>query len=199
MFETLIKIKEFWNEYSFEITTCFLLVFFLFGALYNKLFGNGKGSWSNQFIRIDKEIERIKNGYNSVVVERDVSQSRGRGGDSKGELECRRVLEKIFQRPFRKIRPDFLRNNVNGGHNLEIDCFNQELRLGLEYHGRQHYEYVEYFHRNKEDFLNQKYRDEMKRQRCRDHGINLIEVPHKVKIHEIESYIINELRKMNYL
>ena len=52
---------------------------------------------------------------------------------------------------------------VTGGNfNLELDCFNKELRIGLEYNGVQHYKYVPYFHKNKEAFLNQKYRDDMK-------------------------------------
>ncbi|NQZ58906.1 MAG: carbohydrate-binding protein [Lentisphaeraceae bacterium] len=53
-----------------------------------------------------------------------------------------------------------MRNPVTGGsHNLEIDCYNDELRIGVEYQGRQHYSFNPRFHKNKEAFRNQQYRD----------------------------------------
>jgi hypothetical protein len=58
---------------------------------------------------------------------------------------------------------------------------------------------VPYFHKNKEAFYNQKYRDELKKRMCKDNGIILIEVPYTVKEHEIEDFLINELRKHRYL
>ena len=76
-------------------------------------------------------------------------QKRGPPQESKGEKECRKVLENLFNKPFSKSRPDFLRNPVTGGNfNLELDCYNQELSLAVEYNGIQHYKYVPYFHRN---------------------------------------------------
>ncbi|MDB4726515.1 hypothetical protein OAF54_03670 [bacterium] len=117
--------------------------------------------------------------------------------DSSGEIECKRVLEKLFNKPFNKIRPNYLRNPVTStkasSHNLEIDCYNDELKLGVEYNGRQHYEYVPFFHRNKDAFYNQKYRDELKRIYCKENGIKLIEVPYTVKVPDIENYIIKQL------
>jgi hypothetical protein len=185
MFETLYKLKEFWNQYNFEIVVCFLLLFFLIGALYQKITGQ-TGTWSNTYFY--DNIPRYKNISNSV--------GNRRGGDSKGETECRRVLEKVFGRPFNKIRPNFLNNPVtDGGHNLELDCYNHDLRLGVEYHGKQHYEYVPYFHKNKEAFYNQKYRDELKKRMCKDNGILLIEVPYTVKENDIESFLTKQIRK----
>jgi len=189
MFEIFYKIKDFWNEYNFEIIICFLLLFFLIGALYQKITGK-KGTWSNTYFY---DNYKLPHSYQENKTKRH-------GGDSKGETECRRVLEKVFGRPFNKIRPNFLNNPVtDGGYNLELDCYNQDLRLGIEYHGKQHYEYVPYFHKNKEAFYNQKYRDELKKRMCKDNGIILIEVPYTVKEHEIEDFLINELRKHRYL
>ena len=128
------------------------------------------------------------------------SQKRGPPKDSKGELECRRVLQKIFRKPFDKARPDFLRNPVTGGNfNLELDCYNPELKLACEYSGQQHYKYLPFFHRNKDAFLNQKYRDELKLRMCKDNGITLIEVPYVVKIENIEGFLKKELRKNGYI
>jgi len=188
MIELIYKLKEFWKEYDFEIVLCFLLLFFLIGALYQKLTGH-KGTWSNTYYLYD--IDRKENNVIDTTI-----KNRGRGGDSKGETECRRVLEKVFGRPFNKIRPNFLNNPVtDSGHNLELDCYNQDLRLGVEYHGKQHYEYVPYFHKNKEAFYNQKYRDELKKRMCKDNGIVLIEVPYTVKENDIEDFLTKQIRK----
>ena len=64
----------------------------------------------------------------------------------------------------------------------------------MEYNGVQHYKYVPYFHKNNEAFLNQKYRDDMKRRMCKDQNIILIEVPYTVKLENIERFIKDELR-----
>ena len=67
-----------------------------------------------------------------------------------------------------------MNNEVTGGsYNLEIDCYNHELRLGVEYDGAQHYKYNPYFHKNKEAFYNQKYRDKLKEYMCKENNIVL--------------------------
>jgi hypothetical protein len=120
--------------------------------------------------------------------------------DSKGEVECRRVLQRIFNRPFDKIRPNFLNNPVTGGNfNMELDCYDDGLKLGVEYDGRQHAEYTPFFHKNKEAFYNQQYRDELKKRMCKDNGVTLINIPHTVKHDDIEYYLMKELHKKGYL
>jgi hypothetical protein len=118
---------------------------------------------------------------------------------SRGERRVKLFLEKLFRKPFRKQRPDFLSNPVTGGtFNLELDCYNDELEVAVEFNGRQHYEYVPFFHKNKEAFLNQKYRDEMKRRKCYDRGILLIEVPYTEE-NRLEEYILERLRRYERL
>lgn len=73
------------------------------------------------------------------------------------------------------------------------------MRLAIEYNGVQHYKYSPYFHRNKESFHNQKYRDYMKKVMCKDNGITLIEVPYTIKPDDIESYLEKELVKFGFL
>lgn len=155
---------------------------------------NKKGTWETREDINDILYSKIYNIPRNKINEK--SDERNTIKESKGEKECKRVLEKLFNKPFNKVRPDFLKNQVTGNtNNLELDCYNEELKIGLEYNGRQHYEFIPYFHRNKETFYNQKYRDELKRIKCRDNGIILIEVPYNIKIHEIERYIITELKK----
>ena len=118
-------------------------------------------------------------------------------GESKGETVCRQVAEKVFKKPFNKVRPDFLRNNVTG-HNLELDIYNEELKIAIEYNGKQHYDYVPFFHKNYEHFMNQKYRDEIKKMICKQHNIHLIEVSYEVSLDDIETFIRLEARKLGY-
>ena len=116
--------------------------------------------------------------------------------NSVGEQACKKALEGIFQRPFlSNIRPDFLSNPV-GGHNLELDVYNSELNLACEYNGKQHYEFVPFFHPSRKDFELQQYRDEFKRRLCKEVRLDLIEVPYTVPPNDIEEYIRDELDEL---
>jgi len=188
MIRDILKI---WNEHGFEILLGLCLAFILVFSLYRKITGK-KGTWSSSY-------------YYSGEQEKNVDKSSSKTFDKKpqkvssGEKECRRVLQQLFNKPFNNQRPDFLRNPVTGGnYNLELDCYDQDLRLAVEYNGAQHYKYIPYFHKNKEAFYNQKYRDDMKRRMCKDNGVYLIEVPNTVKVNDIKDYIIKELEKIGY-
>lgn len=118
--------------------------------------------------------------------------------DSNGEIRARAFLERYFNRSFPKSRPNFMVNQVTGSkYNLELDCYNEMLRLAVEYNGAQHYNYIPFFHKNKEAFYNQKYRDEIKRIRCKELGINLIEIPYTEEKH-LEKYLEHQLKLMGY-
>jgi hypothetical protein len=182
------EIREKWDKYGFEIILISCIIFICIYGLYRRIRGKN-GSWSSidytrpTIYKPPKKAPRIKR----------------KAKESKGEGECRKVIERVFNKSFPSIRPDFLSNPVTGGNfNLELDCYNSGLRLAIEYNGRQHYYYIPFFHKNKEAFLNQKYRDDMKRRICKDNGITLIEVPYTVKIKDIESYLIKEIRKAGY-
>jgi hypothetical protein len=138
------------------------------------------------------------NGFNEIYKKRraDVDVEKVKG-ESRGETHCRKVAEKIFGKRFSKIRPDYLRNNVTG-HNLELDLFNEELMLGIEVQGKQHYVYTPFFHKNYEDFMNQKYRDELKRMMCKENKIQLIEIPYDVKLPDMEGVLRIKARSLGY-
>lgn len=176
------RIKELWNDKGFEIIVLLSVCFIILYSLYRKI-SNKKGTWSEQLY-----IPTVKQ-----------TTKPHRPKDSRGELECRRVLEKLFNRPFNKARPNFLNNPVTGGNfNLELDCYNKDLKLAVEYNGAQHYKYIPYFHKNMESFHNQKYRDYMKQQMCKDNGIILIEVPYTIPVENIEKYLISELKNKKF-
>lgn len=118
-------------------------------------------------------------------------------GESKGETLCREAAEKIFKKKFVKVRPDFLKNNVTG-MNLELDIYNEELKLAIEFNGQQHYKYVPFFHKNYEHFLNQKYRDEIKKMLCKQNNIHLIEISYELAPTDIETTIKLEAIKLGF-
>jgi len=112
----------------------------------------------------------------------------------KHETRCRVIMENIFKAPFVSIRPDFLKYPKTG-KNLELDVFNQDLMLALEYDGVHHRKYTEFFHKTEQDFIEQQERDKYKEERCKELGITLIRVPDTVKFDDLETYIKNELDK----
>jgi hypothetical protein len=194
------KLKNIWNSYGFEIILGVCIIFILILSLVRYKY---KGTWSKSFFyNPNKNHPRSSNKYKSIagVTDVDNDYQKNKPKDSIGETECRRVLQKIFKKPFRKDRPDFLRNPVTGGNfNLEIDCFCREMKLGCEYHGQQHYKFTSYFHKNKEAFRNQQYRDYMKQTKCKENGISLIEVPYTVKVGDIEGFIKHKLKAIGYI
>lgn len=118
--------------------------------------------------------------------------------ESKGETTCRLFLEYYFKKAFPKVRPSFLKNPITS-ENLELDMYNEELKLACEYHGAQHFHFNEFLHgRSKEKFQNQQYRDLMKRDLCQKQGILLIEVPYTVLEEDIPSFLAEELEKNGF-
>lgn len=173
------KLEKIWKRYGFEISVGLSILFILILAIIRR---GKKGTWNT-----------------SYIIPRKINKTPPR--ESKGEIECRKVLEEIFRRPFNKERPNILRNPVTSdisfSNNLELDCYNSELKIAVEYNGIQHYKYIPYFHKTKDAFQNQKYRDYIKREICKKNGITLIEVPYTVKIPDIKSYIIEKLKSVN--
>jgi len=183
------KISEIWEDNGFEIVLGLCIAFFFILFIYRKCTGKS-GTWTKSYYYNPNEHKLLNKTW----------KSRDPPKDSKGELECRRVLQETFKKPFNKARPDFLRNPVTGGNfNLELDCYNPELKLATEYQGEQHYNYIPFFHKNKDAFLNGKYRDEIKRRMCKDKGITLIEVPYFIKQKDIERFLKKELLNNGYL
>ena len=185
MVKFIDDIREFWKRKGFElvfwvsvvlICICILMRIGKVGKYDNEV-------WDDKLFVSRRQIMLDKNKKEST-----------------GEAVCRKYLERRFGKSFKNVRPEFLRNQVtsagNRQINLELDCYNPELRLAIEYNGAQHYKFIPYFHKNREAFLNQKYRDEMKKYKCKDMGIVLIEVPYNTK--NIEGHIESELIKYGY-
>lgn len=119
---------------------------------------------------------------------------------SVGEAICNNVLhsmqfnnKEVGYYEFKKKRPIWLRCSYSN-FPLELDLFNEELKLAVEYNGQQHYKYVQFFHQNEEAFKKQLQRDEEKMTTCLKFGINLIIVPYTLKTYKlIEQFIKSKL------
>ena len=110
----------------------------------------------------------------------------------KHETRCRIILENLFKMPFVSVRPDFLKYDKTG-KNLELDMYNADLKLALEYDGIHHRKFTEFFHKSEQDFIHQQDRDQFKEEKCKELGIILIRVPDTVKFEDLEIYIKNKL------
>ena len=120
---------------------------------------------------------------------------------SKGEAECQRIVEEMFGVPFEtQVRLPELLNPLTK-QLLEIDIYYENdghlegcvgfRGLGIEYHGRQHYEYVPFFHKKgPKDLQYQQWKDNLKVDLCDKHGIYLITVPYTVPVNRIKEYIL---------
>ena len=107
----------------------------------------------------------------------------------KNENECKNIIEKLTGEHFTRERPKFL-------NKLEYDCYNDDLKLALEYNGIQHYEYSPFFHsNNRKKFEKQKENDKLKKELSHQNRIYLIVVPHWIL--DKEKFINEEYQ--NYL
>lgn len=117
----------------------------------------------------------------------------------KNEARCRDIVEKLFNKKFVSIRPEFLKNPVTG-KNLELDCYCEELKLAFEIDGVQHSKYTPHFHRQGvEEFLYQIKKDDFKTKKCKLEGVDLIRIPHYIAPDSLEDYIKKEVLKITRL
>ena len=124
----------------------------------------------------------------------DVIQTTNRPSflSSKGQKICCQVMEEIYNEPFSCSRPSWLKNPETGGI-LEIDCYNEKLKIGVEYNGIQHYVYPNIYHKSLVEFKNQVRRDQYKIKKCKEQGVYLISVPYNVPHEKIKSFIMDRL------
>lgn len=193
MYDVFHLTGKIWKNHGYEILL-FIIIVFISTVGVIKWNSEEKGTWTNV------DDYQYLSGLDTYQLSIPPKQKRSNPFISKGETECKRVLEKLLKEPFNKLRPDWLMNPVTGHNkNLELDCYNERLKLACEYNGVQHYKFTPFFHKSKADFMNQKYRDNMKREKCKSKGIVLIEVPYTVKLENIERFIIDELKKTNHI
>jgi hypothetical protein len=110
------------------------------------------------------------------------------------ERICRKILENIFNEKFPKSRPEWLLTSQ--GKRMELDGYCKKLGIAFEYQGIQHYKHVPLFHETR-TLERQKTWDELKRKKCLENNIILIEVPYNIDYEKMPDYILQECKKRN--
>ena len=113
----------------------------------------------------------------------------------RSEESCRKIFETLYNFRFPKARPKFLKG-------LELDGFNNDYQIAFEYQGKQHYEFIPYFHQTVEKFEKLVQRDKIKKKLCEKHNISLIYIPYKFTyntVEQMEQYIREQLSLFNLL
>jgi hypothetical protein len=113
----------------------------------------------------------------------------------KNEKITKHFIEYITQKPFTKVRPEWLIGS--SGNRLELDMYNEDLSLAIEYNGVQHYEFISFFHKSQEHFNKRLLDDNIKYELCKFKNVHLIIVPYWYTENAIYDFLLDELRSRN--
>lgn len=91
---------------------------------------------------------------------------------SKGHLRARALLKELY--PL-----EIIYEEVSLKGSLRLDFFIPKLKLCIEIDGKQHYKYIEHFHKNKLNFTRSVQRDIAKNEWCEINGFTLVRLPDK--------------------
>jgi rubredoxin len=96
---------------------------------------------------------------------------------NKSQQKFRETIEKYFNASFPSKNPKWL-YYPETGRLLQLDGYNNSLKIAFEFQGQQHYKEVSFFHNCGERFESLKKRDLFKKEKCKEKGILLICVPY---------------------
>ena len=111
---------------------------------------------------------------------------------SRTERICRAILEMMFGVPFPSVRPAWLRGEK--GRSLELDCYNEELNIALEFQGRQHYKDVEFYGNILAEIQQ---RDALKAQQCQDRGVPLLVISYETQLADLYPTIVGQCAELD--
>jgi hypothetical protein len=101
-------------------------------------------------------------------------------------------LNILFEKSFKTRRPKWL-------NHLELDCYNEELNLAVEYNGEQHYKYIPFYHKNNiNEYKEQIKKDKLKIKLYQEYNVNLIIIPYTVHNSDIHLYLTEKLIDLEF-
>ena len=114
-----------------------------------------------------------------------------------GERITRAYFEQLFKKKFPSVRPKFL--EVESGRRLQLDGYCKSLKLAFEHQGMHHYESARYGV-NSASLANKTHKttklfDKIKKERCEELGVTLIEVPEiprLLKVADLRSFLAEQ-------
>lgn len=71
----------------------------------------------------------------------------------------------------------------------ELDGYCEELGIAFQYHGKQHYEWIPFFHRTESAFHLQQQRDLFTETCCEANWVVLFTIPYTIKLQNVRSYV----------
>ena len=110
------------------------------------------------------------------------------------EEMCRSTFEQIFEKPFNKIKPNWLINEK--GNKLELDGYSEFYKIAFEYNGEQHYKTG--FFGNEESLNKTRYHDDLKKKLCKQNKVVLIIISYEDDFSKLPGIIKNQLKIQNY-
>jgi len=141
----------------------------------------------NLSIKNGVEIENEDETEKICKKKKHKSKTKNKSKSLGEELTCQALKELLNETHIEKnIRPKFL-TNPKTGRCLEIDCWSEKYQIGAEYNGIHHYEFPSIFCKTEEDFEDQIYRDEIKRELADINNTPIITIPCTV-----DSYTFDE-------
>jgi hypothetical protein len=146
----------------------------------------------NCYVKKRADLESIGFDYSAQEI----------GTESESERQCRKIFEDLFfPSVFGKIRPEWLISPITS-EPIELDGYNEELKIAFEYQG-EHHDKLHYWNKNNKQLLDeQKVRDRHKVSECEIRGITLIVIPSKYNYEDLpalRNFIISELKKAGKL
>ena len=110
---------------------------------------------------------------------------------NKSENQCYKIINDL------NIIPDLIRQykikvfdeQSNKYRILKLDFYSDALKMGIEFDGKYHYNFVERFHKNKEGYLDRLRKDELKNRYCEENGIKLLRITYKEKKKDIGNVV----------
>lgn len=157
--------------------------------VHGKLYNYKNVEYVNQY----KKIKVFCNIHKEYFFTIPTNHLQGTGcpicNNSKGELFIRSILleNKIEFEEQKKF------DNCRYKNKLPFDFYIIKKNILIEYHGKQHYEFVKQFHKTEKNFLRAINRDEIKRKFAKDNNIKLLEIPYYLKNEDIRCILVKEL------
>lgn len=97
---------------------------------------------------------------------------------SRGSLQLEELIKAIFGSHIK------LHSEYHVGNRLRLDFYSPDLKVGFEFHGRQHSEFVEHYHGDAAGFELSKRRDQTKIDLCLSLGIAVVAFWHDEELTE---------------
>jgi hypothetical protein len=191
--------------YVSAATITFLLAMWLFFGsggrfIYKKKDENEEPDHQYNLIRFSMLDPLVENNVDQTpVVKPEIERKPKKGRDwkknpSNAEMISRAYMEQQFGVPFPATYPNWL-VNPETGRKLELDCYNEDLKIAVECNGEHHYVWPNWTKATYQKFLNVVRKDDYKRAICDKMGVYLITVPYNVKPKKIGEFIASQFPK----